>query len=146
MYHLQAFRQFRNRATHTAITYLTSSRPNHSQLYATEGVGTRASHSLPFATLNVEDISGTQPAEVHNLVQGNWIKASSWNTILDPLNGEAFIKVAEVQEPELQPFLESMIKCPKHGLHNPFKAPERYLMLGDISAKAAHMLSLPEVI
>nr|GLL22240.1 probable aldehyde dehydrogenase [Ipomoea trifida] len=148
MYQLQAFTQLRNRATRTAITYLGSlgiTRPNHSWPYANEEVGTRASHSLRFATLNVEDISGSQPAEVHNLVQGNWIKSSSWNTILDPLNGESFIKVAEVQEAELQPFLESMRKCPKHGLHNPFKAPERYLMLGDISAKAAHMLSLPEV-
>jgi hypothetical protein len=25
----------------------------------------------------------------------------------------------------LQPFVESLSKCPKHGLHNPLKAPER---------------------
>ncbi|KAK8560019.1 hypothetical protein V6N12_012827 [Hibiscus sabdariffa] len=42
-------------------------------------------------------------------------------------------------------FVESLSKCPKHGLHNPFKSPERYLLYGDISAKAAHMLSLPKV-
>ncbi|KAE8681357.1 Aldehyde dehydrogenase 12A1 isoform 3 [Hibiscus syriacus] len=45
----------------------------------------------------------------------------------------------------LEPFIESLSKCPKHGLHNPFKSPERYLLYGDISAKAAHMLSLPKV-
>lgn len=64
--------------------------------------------------------------------------------------------------------MESLAKCPKHGLHNPFKSPERYLtshpsfhwlrendhrsimscrylMYGDISTKAGHMLSLPKV-
>lgn len=35
------------------------------------------------------------------LVQGRWIGSSSWNTILDPLNGEPFIKVADVNETEI---------------------------------------------
>lgn len=188
-------------------------------------------------------------------VQGKWKTSSNWNTLLDPLNGEPFIKVAEVDEtgiqvcimsslqvlyfwkdhwlymeaelkslcfimpfffflaPSLtcllmfaylaskffpncdwvmQPFVESLSKCPKHGLHNPFKAPERfalliwslcpfffplliyiyldilhwgycdylipvflkktlqtifcrYVLFGDISVKAAHMLSIPKV-
>ncbi|KDP31218.1 hypothetical protein JCGZ_11594 [Jatropha curcas] len=105
----------------------------------------RTVHSLPFATVEVEEISGSQPAEVHNLVQGKWIGSSRWNTIVDPLNGEPFIKVADVDETEIKPFVESLSKCPKHGLHNPFKSPERYLLYGDISAKAGHMLSLPKV-
>lgn len=105
----------------------------------------RSIHSIPFATVDVEEISGSQPAEVHNLVQGKWKGSSSWNTLLDPLNGEPFIKVAEVDETGVQPFIESLSKCPKHGLHNPFKEPERYLLFGDISARAAHMLSLPKV-
>lgn len=103
-------------------------------------------HSLPFVSNIVADeISGAQPAEVQNLVQGKWTRYSQWNTIVDPLNGEPFIKVSEVKENEIRPFVESLSKCPKHGLHNPFKTPERYLMLGDVSAKAAHFLSLPEV-
>ncbi|KAH6757040.1 aldehyde dehydrogenase 12A1 [Perilla frutescens var. hirtella] len=105
----------------------------------------RFAHSLPFATVKAEEVSGSQPAEVLNLVQGNWTSSSSWNTIPDPLNGESFIKVAEVNAKEIHPFVESLSRCPKHGLHNPFKAPERYLMLGDISTKAAHKLALPEV-
>ncbi|XP_073269129.1 delta-1-pyrroline-5-carboxylate dehydrogenase 12A1, mitochondrial-like isoform X2 [Primulina huaijiensis] len=76
---------------------------------------------------------------------GSWTRSSNWNTILDPLNGESFIKVAEVDEKGILPFVESLSQCPKHGLHNPFKAPERYLMLGDVTAKAANKLSLPEV-
>lgn len=35
-------------------------------------------------------------------VQGNWIKSSTWNTIPDPLNGESFIKVAEVNQKEIK--------------------------------------------
>ncbi|KAJ4974749.1 hypothetical protein NE237_007923 [Protea cynaroides] len=105
----------------------------------------RSVHSLTFSTLEVEQVSGAQPAEVQNLVQGRWTKSSTWNTIVDPLNGEPFIKVAEVDEAGIKPFVESLSKCPKSGLHNPFKAPERYLMYGDISTRAAHMLSQPEV-
>ncbi|XP_024017266.1 delta-1-pyrroline-5-carboxylate dehydrogenase 12A1, mitochondrial [Morus notabilis] len=105
----------------------------------------RSVHSLPFATVEVEEISGSKPAEVHNLVQGKWTTSPCWNTLVDPLNGEPFIKVAEIDEKGTQPFVESLSKCPKHGLHNPFKDPERYLLFGDISAKAAHLLSQPKV-
>ncbi|CAL5441464.1 unnamed protein product [Camellia sinensis] len=130
MYRLKVYREMRARAPQTAFKWFASS---------------RFVHSLPFATVNVEEISGSKPAEVQNLVQGKWTGSSKWNTILDPLNGASFIKVAEVEETGIQPFVESLSKCPKHGLHNPFKAPERYLMLGDVSVKAAHMLSLPKV-
>ncbi|XP_057951196.1 delta-1-pyrroline-5-carboxylate dehydrogenase 12A1, mitochondrial [Malania oleifera] len=105
----------------------------------------RTIHTLSFATVEVEEISGSQPAEVLNLAQGKWIGSSCSNSVVDPLNGESFIKVAEVAETGIQPFVESLSRCPKHGLHNPFKAPERYLLFGDISTKAAHMLSLPKV-
>ncbi|ONK68657.1 uncharacterized protein A4U43_C05F14480 [Asparagus officinalis] len=102
-------------------------------------------HSPPFATVAAEEISVSQPAEVLNLVQGKWKASSSWNSIVDPLNGYPFINVAEVQEAEIKPFVESLSSCPKHGLHNPLRSPERYLMFGEISAKAAHMLGQPEV-
>ncbi|GAB2223809.1 hypothetical protein Droror1_Dr00004550 [Drosera rotundifolia] len=105
----------------------------------------RPASSLSFATVEVDEISGSRPAEVHNLVQGKWFTPSSWNTLVDPLNGEPFIKVSEVDESGIQPFVKSLSSCPKHGLHNPFKNPERYLLYGDISAKAAHLLSQPEV-
>ncbi|XP_049409756.1 delta-1-pyrroline-5-carboxylate dehydrogenase 12A1, mitochondrial [Solanum stenotomum] len=133
MYRLSAYRQLKNRASSSHLNWIT--------LFNS----TRSNHTLSFATVKAEEVSGSQPAEVHNLVQGKWTKSSSWNTILDPLNGQPFIKVADVNESELQPFVESLSKCPKHGLHNPFKAPERYLMLGDVSTKAAHALGLPEV-
>ncbi|CAI0549327.1 unnamed protein product [Linum tenue] len=109
---------------------------NHSRRFA---------HSLPFATVDAEELSGARPAEVQNLVQGKWGGSSRWNTIVDPLNGEPFIRVAEVDEKGIKPFVESLSNCPKHGLHNPFKLPERYLLYGNISSKAGHMLSLPKV-
>ncbi|XP_020570949.1 probable aldehyde dehydrogenase [Phalaenopsis equestris] len=105
----------------------------------------RCTHSLLFATIASDEISGSHPAEVHNLVQGSWNTSTEWNTILDPLNGEPFIKVAEVPEERLKPFVESLSKCPKYGLHNPLRAQERYLLYGDISTKAAHLLGKPEV-
>ncbi|KAH0975659.1 hypothetical protein GBA52_017558 [Prunus armeniaca] len=133
MNRILACRELRARAPQTALSWFSSLNIS------------RSVHGLPFATVEAEEISGSQPAEVLNLVQGKWKKTARWNTILDPLNGEPFIKVCEVDETGIQPFVESLSKCPKHGLHNPFKAPERYLMFGDISAKAAHMLSLPKV-
>ncbi|KAL8091438.1 delta-1-pyrroline-5-carboxylate dehydrogenase 12A1, mitochondrial [Apium graveolens] len=105
----------------------------------------RSKHSLPFATVDVDNLSGSQPAQVQNLVQGSWTNSSKWNTLVDPLNGEPFIKVSEIDGGGIQPFVDSLSTCPKHGLHNPFKAPERYLLYGDITTKAAHMLALPEV-
>lgn len=119
---------------------------------------------------------------VCSLVQGKWIQSSSWSRVVDPLNGEPFIKVAEVDKSEIkvhlgaliclccdisknfpsflilyvlplfvdldaygfypnsqlmffswwlpiQPFVDSLSKCPKHGLHNPFKSPERFVLM-----------------
>ncbi|KAJ8753288.1 hypothetical protein K2173_019687 [Erythroxylum novogranatense] len=134
MYRVLTCREVRARAPQKALTW-----------FASFNLSRRSAHSLPFATVEVDEISGSQPAKVHNLVQGKWEGASKWNTIVDPLNGEPFIRIADVDETEIQPFVESLSKCPKHGLHNPFKSPERYLLFGDISAKAAHMLGLPKV-
>lgn len=133
MHRIVLQRELRSRASSKALAWFTTFNLS------------RSVHSLPFATVEAEGISGSQPAEVQNLVQGKWTGSSTWNTLVDPLNGEPFIKVAEVDETGVQPFVESLSKCPKHGLHNPFKSPERYLLYGDISAKAAHMLSLQKV-
>ncbi|CAN6442304.1 unnamed protein product [Victoria cruziana] len=79
------------------------------------------------------------------LIWGKWKNTSSHNTILDPLNGEPFIKVSDVDETGIEPFVESLTKCPKYGLHNPLRSQDRYLLFGDISAKAASRLADPEV-
>ena len=46
---------------------------------------------------------------------------------------------------ELTPFVESMSRVPKSGVHNPFKSPERYVEYGAISGRAAGMLADKEV-
>ncbi|KAM7268522.1 hypothetical protein ACFE04_010688 [Oxalis oulophora] len=115
-------------------------------------VNVSSAHSLAFATVDPEEISKSQPAHVHNFVLGKWTNTSSTTnttttttTIVDPLNGQPFINVHEVHQNGIKPFVDSLSNCPKHGLHNPFKSPQRYLAYGDVSVKAAHMLSLPEV-
>lgn len=44
---------------------------------------------------------------VHHLfaVQGKWITSAYRNTIVDPLNGESFIKVSEVDETGIKVFI-----------------------------------------
>jgi 1-pyrroline-5-carboxylate dehydrogenase len=57
------------------------------------------------------------------IVQGKWIGSSTWNTIVDPLNGEPFIKIAEVDETGTQVCVcVCVCVCHKHpfnmfGLH-----------------------------
>ena len=46
---------------------------------------------------------------------------------------------------ELNPFVESLEKTPKSGLHNPFKNTHRYVEWGAISGRAAGMLAVPEI-
>ena len=43
-------------------------------------------------------------------VQGKWKTSSNWNTLLDPLNGEPFIKVAEVDETGIQVCIMSSLQ------------------------------------
>lgn len=66
-------------------------------------------------------------------------------TMPDPLNGEPFLQCPDTQLYEIEPFVSSLRSVPISGLHNPLKNPERYVMLGDISAKAAALLRSDEV-
>lgn len=43
------------------------------------------------------------------------------------------------------PFVNSLKACPKSGLHNPYKSPERYVMYGDVCAKAGALMRDPDV-
>jgi 1-pyrroline-5-carboxylate dehydrogenase len=65
--------------------------------------------------------------------------------IVDPMNGEKFIKMPDTQVDELQPFIDAAASCPKTGLHNPLKNKERYVMYGEICHKAGVEMSKPEV-
>lgn len=105
----------------------------------------RSASNLSFATLDPHHLSESQPGDIFNLVHGSWTAASKWTSIVDPLNGTPFLKVPDTTVGELLPFVESSKSCSKSGLHNPLKNPERYLLYGDVSAKAANALKQPEV-
>ena len=75
-----------------------------------------------------------------NLVNGKWCKTKKYSNILNVLNGKINHKVPETSISELSPFIESINSVPKSGLHNPFKNPERYQMLGDVCFRTAHTL------
>ncbi len=46
---------------------------------------------------------------------------------------------------ELGPFVDSLSKVPKSGMHNAYKNPERYVQYGAISGRAAGMLADKDV-
>ena len=84
--------------------------------------------------------SGQQQAFLSNFLDGEWVKAKKYKPVIDPLNGKQFIWRPDTSEDEIEPFIKSMEKCPRYGLHNPLHNPERYKMYGEICAKAARFL------
>ena len=45
----------------------------------------------------------------------------------------------------LAPYIASLASCPKTGLHNPLRSPERYVALGRVCERAAAALKTPEI-
>jgi 1-pyrroline-5-carboxylate dehydrogenase len=80
-----------------------------------------------------------------NRVDGQWAGAARTATIPDPLTGRALQAHPDTQIDELGPFLKSLAACPKSGLHNPLKRPERYLQYGEVSHRMAQAMSDPAV-
>lgn len=79
-------------------------------------------------------------------MNGEWTDSKQYEDIVDPMNGEAFIRapLPETDE-ELEPYISSLTSVPKTGLHSPWKNPERYRMMGDISSKAGKLLRDPAI-
>ena len=82
---------------------------------------------------------------LYNLINGSWKSTNKYDTILNVLNGNVNHRVPSTCVSELNPFIQSINKVPKSGLHNPFKNPERYQMLGEVCFKTAHTLHDTEV-
>ena len=112
-------------------------------------VGRRALSTKPalpsWATVDPWEMSAAAPAFGKNLCGGVWTEAKTQHSVVDPLNGEAFIRVPDTQLDEIAPFVKRMKDCPRTGLHNPLKNPERYNMLGEVMARGAQELGRPEV-
>ncbi|KAL6765529.1 aldehyde dehydrogenase [Haematococcus lacustris] len=98
-----------------------------------------------WATVDPGSLSGDAPGIVQNLVAGSWTGTTSQRSLPDPLTGQPFIKVPDTSPAEIAPFVHSLAAVPKHGLHNPYKNPERYLMYGDVSFRVAQEMRKPEV-
>lgn len=72
-------------------------------------------------------LSSRNPYKGKNYVNGHWKETKHYKIIIDPLSGDKFIQIPDTQaEDELVEFKKSVEQCPKSGLHNPFKNPERY--------------------
>ena len=85
-------------------------------------------HLKAFATLDPNNL--TTADRGMNLVAGEWTPSNSYKTMIDPMTGKPMMSYPDTQLDEIEPFIESLASVPKHGLHNPFKNKERYLMLG----------------
>ena len=102
--------------------------------------------SVPaFATVNpFSGMTGNNPGILQNLVAGSWQDGDSGLLdIVDPMNGEVFLKVPDTREHA--PYIAGLRSCPKSGMHNPLKNPDRYVTLGQVCAKAAALLAEKEV-
>ncbi len=58
-------------------------------------------------------------------VGGCWVDAAATLSIPDPLSGEPATLIPNTQPSEIEPFVESLRRVPKSGLHNPYKNPQR---------------------
>jgi 1-pyrroline-5-carboxylate dehydrogenase len=88
--------------------------------------------SVPeFATVDpFAGMTGDNPATLQNLVSGGWEDSDGgYIDVIDPMNGEAILKIPDTQNHA--PFIAGLKSCPKSGMHNPLKNPQRYVALGD---------------
>lgn len=79
-------------------------------------------------------------------VNGNWHTPKEYINIIDPLNGETIVHCPDTKsDADLKLFSDSLKRCPRSGLHNPLKNPERYAQYGEISFKLAEAMRKKEV-
>ena len=104
---------------------------------------TMSSHLKAFATVDPNNL--TPKDKGFNLVGGEWTSTNEYRDLIDPLTGQVMMRNPDTQMDEIQPFVDSLQECPKHGLHNPFKNKERYLMLSEVNRRVVETMHDPEV-
>jgi 1-pyrroline-5-carboxylate dehydrogenase len=94
-----------------------------------------------FATVDPHHgMTAAQPGIARNLLAGRWLDSERFREdIPDPLHGGEFLRVPDTTD--FAAFVHSLRSCPKTGLHNPHKNPQRYVELGAICARAAALLA-----
>ena len=91
-----------------------------------------------WATVDPATLGSDSTYLVPNLVDGQWTTSAKTKAdIIHPLDKTkpAIFQICDTQADELQPYLESLRKVSKSGLHNPIKNPERYVQYGEISRR-----------
>ena len=98
-----------------------------------------------FAAVDPFDgMTGEDPGRAQNLVGGHWVSVQRLrDDIVDPMNGSRFLEIPDTTD--FNAFITGLHSCPKTGLHNPMKNTDRYVMLGEVSARAAALLAEQEV-
>lgn len=87
-----------------------------------------------------------EPYAVLNLVDGQWTDSNGAPKmyIPHPLDYDAppIFSIPDITPnmKQIAPFMESLRKVPKSGLHNPLKNPHRYVLYGEISRKVRLLL------
>jgi len=99
----------------------------------------------PWATVDPSRMGvDPTPYAVRNLVNGQWVATRQTMDIIHPLDETApplfTLPDSSIAE-DLPPFVQSLQRVPKSGVHNPLKHPERYLMLGEVSRQAGNLLA-----
>jgi 1-pyrroline-5-carboxylate dehydrogenase len=85
-----------------------------------------------------------------NIIDGQPVNTAKMTKIINPLDGSEMFEQPDTQVGEIQPFLNSLAKCPKSGLHNPGnfidnKGVSRYKILGEVFRKVGDALKEPKV-
>jgi hypothetical protein len=100
-----------------------------------------ASATPSWATMDPHQLGvDTTPYHVSNCVSGRWNQDPPSKIVIPhPLDKLAppIFTIPDTQADQVQPFIESLRACPKTGLHNPLKYPERYVQYGEISRKVS---------
>jgi 1-pyrroline-5-carboxylate dehydrogenase len=98
-----------------------------------------------FATIDADRWDAANPHTVMNLLAGSWTTTKDTEEVLDPLNGDAIMRVPLTSVGELPAFVNSMRTCSKSGLHNPLKNVDRYVKLGEVSDRIANAMKQPAI-
>jgi 1-pyrroline-5-carboxylate dehydrogenase len=97
-----------------------------------------------WATLDPWQLSKDTPHTVANILDGQVIKSSKTEPILDPLNGGVFLHNSLPSERTLlDAYAASQLKVPLYGIHNPIRNVSRYMQLGEIFLKISSEMRRP---
>lgn len=81
-----------------------------------------------------------------NFVGGRWEESAKHEEIPDPLSGKTMcLTPVNSEVGEAKRVISELAKCPKSGLHNPFKDPGAYRRWGDVMTRATMQLHRKEV-